>query len=657
MQLLGDPSEQADRTSFVTLWMEALTTRAIRRPYWLAWGLSHHANQSSGHEKPVGDTSARRDDHRLRGTNLRWNPHPISTGVDNAMKTVAAKNHAQSPRMPVARAFAHNDVALIVWDFPAMIQNCLGFAVIRIDDRGNETELPAWVGFAGQTNANWQARTTRDWPVQKFSWKDLTGEPGGTYTYRIIPRVGTPGKLRDAPATLQCTSGPVTLTPERGRGFRAYFNRGILSSQFLTRQIPAGKDGRPDFRVLQGRIDQPGDPLRQTLMGQVLDGFRWFFSRPDANGPLHAALYELNDPELLQLLFMNKDRMNLILSNTGADDATNAASRQSLKEVGLCKLVDRMLASGHIGHNKFVVCSDKNDKGVAVLSGSMNWTDTALCAQSNNMLIIDSPAIAAGYLEYWNRLEADEAAQDTPLRDADRTSPIDAQVGDASVRIWFSPNTRQHTKPARNPPQPVDLGEVFDLMRAAKKAVLFLEFQPGSPSVLDVALEVANDAGAGVFVRGAVTDPKAVQNFDTELVHRPGQTGDVAVAAAAISDQFGYWQAELLKSSPGAHAIIHDKIVVIDPTEPDCVVITGSHNQGYRASYNNDENLIIVRGNQALAQAYAVHVLDVYDHYRFRFQTQQKGAAAYDGLSATDTWQSKYFDKNDAASRDNDWWR
>ena len=37
-------------------------------------------------------------------------------------------------------------------------------------------------------------------------------------------------------------------------------------------------------------------------------------------------------------------------------------------------------------------------------------------------------------------------------------------------------------------------------------------------------------------------------------------------------------------------------------------MITGSHNLGFKASYANDENMLIVQGNQALAQAYAVHV-------------------------------------------------
>ncbi|MFW8644577.1 phospholipase D-like domain-containing protein [Rhizobium beringeri] len=94
------------------------------------------------------------------------------------------------------------------------------------------------------------------------------------------------------------------------------------------------------------------------------------------------------------------------------------------------------------------------------------------------------------------------------------------------------------------------------------------------------------------------------------------------VRAAAISAQFGDLRPELLSAG---HAIIHDKIVVIDPLHPDnCTVITGSHNLGYKASYQNDENLLIVRGNQSLAVAYAIHILDVYDHYVLRAKLQEE---------------------------------
>ena len=104
------------------------------------------------------------------------------------------------------------------------------------------------------------------------------------------------------------------------------------------------------------------------------------------------------------------------------------------------------------------------------------------------------------------------------------------------------------------------------------------------------------------------------------------------------------------------HAIIHDKIIVIDPLDPvNCTVVTGSHNLRYKASYQNDENLLIIRGNRALAISYAVHVLDVYDHYvtRAKLQDQLRESLLAMGLPPTSSaqgflrtdgsWQQRWF--------------
>jgi phosphatidylserine/phosphatidylglycerophosphate/cardiolipin synthase-like enzyme len=96
---------------------------------------------------------------------------------------------------------------------------------------------------------------------------------------------------------------------------------------------------------------------------------------------------------------------------------------------------------------------------------------------------------------------------------------------------------------------------------------------------------------------------------------------------------------------------------VIDPMSPDSVVITGSHNQGFRASYANDENFIIVRGHQPLAQAYASHVMDVYDHYRWRFTLKTTSIKnAFSGLDPTPQWQDKYYATNSIARRESLLW-
>src|SRR5207237_10145544 len=118
------------------------------------------------------------------------------------------------------------------------------------------------------------------------------------------------------------------------------------------------------------------------------------------------------------------------------------------------------------------------------------------------------------------------------------------------------------------------------------------------------------------------------------------------------AQEFGCSTQELLKM-PTAHATVHSKTIVLDPFGDHPVVMTGAHNLGPKASSQNDDNLVIIENAPALAAAYAVNIMGVYDTYRFRFrraQAQQAGAAggggahpAWPGLQKADTWQDDYF--------------
>jgi hypothetical protein len=549
--------------------------------------------------------------------------------------------------MSRAVAFANNDVAFIAWGYDGgPIDDCLGFAVYRKSStQPAATPLPAWVGFEGDSNPTWQPMTTEVWPVQKLSWRDLTAAAGATYTYEIVPMVGAPGAL--TPRTdLKLTTDPVTLTPQRSEHVRAYFNRGILSTQHLVHSLPQGPKGGPSSVSLLEHITTVGDPLRASLAGQSIEALSALLVRAIRDGGrCYGALYELNDPELVGLLD-TPARVFLVLSNAGTGDATNRKARTRLHNDAV-DVTDRLLGSGHIGHDKFIVYATPGGKAQAVLTGSTNWTYTGLCAQSNNAILIDHPTLADAYLDFWQRLKAEcppakPATQSAQLR-ADNDHVRRFTIDGAPTRLWFSPNTVQQSKPA-NAARPSDMAEVFDLIDGAKQGILFLLFQPGSPSVLDAILE-AQQRNPGLFVRGAATDPLAIGDYETHLHQRAGDPVAKVAAASSVNDQFAYWQKELLKSSTEAHAIIHDKIVVIDPLSPDdCVVITGSHNLGYRASYNNDENLLIIKRHTSLAEAYAVHVMDVYDHYRWRWLLQKYGNKAFKGLKRRpEQWQDKYF--------------
>lgn len=562
-----------------------------------------------------------------------------------------------------ARAIANNDIALVAWSYDEKIPNCLGFAIYRLEENSDQpVPLPAWVGFEREAGAGHEQKTTEVWPVQKYSWRDLTAKRGGTFSYRIVPMVGAPGNLTPLKEKA-LTAGPVTLTPHHG-SLDVYFNRGILSTQALTRSLPKGPSGKPNAGVLRERIDQPSDPLRLRLAGDAIRALARLLDRAkNEGGQCYCALYELNDTELIQDL-VGADFVHLILSNsskdsqTGEPDATNAAARQTLHDAGN-DITDRMLPDGHIGHNKFVVYVDPRGKPQAVLTGSTNWTSTGLCAQSNNAIIIESSELAQAYLDYWHRLKQDDSDQTATLRKENHDTPASVvlEKNGAKVKVWYSPNTRQRTKPKTEPSAPVDLDEVFEIIGAAEQAVLFLAFIPGTPSIMDAVREVQLKK-PNLFVRGALTDEDQAQQY-IDLYHRDGGEADARVVPAlGIPDQFGYWEAELYKLG---HAVIHDKIVVVDPFSPDCAVVTGSHNLGYKASYANDENLVIIRGDRDVAAAYTAHVLDVYDHYRWRFLVQEaarKGRLdqAWAGLKKTDSWQDKYFLPRSTARKDWKFW-
>lgn len=569
-----------------------------------------------------------------------------------------------------AKAYANNDIAVIAWNPDQKLVGCLGFCIERVDlALGSRTVLPSWVGFADDPDSKPKVlpdgrtqrirKTTDIWPVQKFVWRDFTGRAGGKYQY-IITEMVKDDKGSLVRGAWTDTSNAVTLTPVVSDNVACYFNRGILSTQALTEDVPLTKDKKGNLVRASGWLKKHlttiGDPMRARLGGALINALQIPIQRAKVTGGLcHAALYELNDPDLVPAL--QTPVMNLILTDAGTNDATNTSSRKELHDSGiLASMLDRFMPKGHIGHNKFVVCSDDTEQGEAVLSGSTNWTYTGTCGQSNNAILLNNQALANAYLDYWKALkqDTDDSGDTVPIKSGNLTDgpqrvgfrknnadmPVDTTIDRSAVRVWFSPNSPVYNKTAGRPPSVVDLDYVNDLISKATQGIIFLAFEPGTPSVVD-AIAKAKLANPAIFVRGAATNGTVATGFNTSLYHRDMSKADLVVTATEIKDDFDYWAKELLTLG---FAVIHDKIIVIDPFSENCIVITGSHNLGVRASTNNDENMLIIKGHRKLAEAYATHVMDVYDHYRWRYQLQSKDQnVAYSGLDPTPHWQDKYF--------------
>lgn len=473
-------------------------------------------------------------------------------------------------------------------------------------------------------------------------------------------------------------SNDVKITSRRGV-FRSTFTNGILAAQWL-RNVLLEDDGVIGPDELITKLSNPDDAHRKYLAGDVLPLIHELFERP---GQFYLALYELEDKELLDILLANAKRIHLILSNSGLEgggwDGRNADARAKLIAKGV-DIQHRMFNnSTHIGHNKFVVHVPPNNGKRSVLTGSTNWTQTGVAGQTNNALLVEDDAVAGAFLDYWKRIKADSLALPKPLtkamsnhqgaafRTANMTPCDFAIPGGVHIQLWCSPNTVQQTKGTAVPP---DLAVVYKLMRQAKEAILFLAFYPGQAGN-DCIIGEAIDIGQkdpSLLVSGAVSSPQAMPGYKaatkdkvTKKVLVPATSpatydnGTVSVVrAAAIDDHnlmgdFGVEQLTARKVG----AIIHDKLVVIDPRSTDCITILGSHNLGFKASYSNDENFLIVKGDQALAQAYAVHILDVFDHYRFRAietelaKKKKKGWSGF--LETGEEWQKGYVEKKKGA--------
>lgn len=111
------------------------------------------------------------------------------------------------------------------------------------------------------------------------------------------------------------------------------------------------------------------------------------------------------------------------------------------------------------------------------------------------------------------------------------------------------------------------------------------------------------------------------------------------VLPAAIPGPLEYWVKEL-KQLPGTFAMVHSKVIVIDPYGEKPVVMTGSHNMGPKASGVNDENLLLIEGDGELASQYAGNIMQIYNQYRWRQSVMaQHGKPKWEGLEDDDKWQ------------------
>jgi phosphatidylserine/phosphatidylglycerophosphate/cardiolipin synthase-like enzyme len=526
-------------------------------------------------------------------------------------------------------AVSGSHVVLLGFDLsPARRRGCLGFAIRRTDHTEQETywmsgtktfaDTDPHLGPGGQVSS-------RAHPFQTFQWADYSAKPGHDYTYCVVPLYGTPAALTEGPE-LACR---IQTQREDGLRHAVYFNRGAIASQEYARRF---KNEPPD---------QVGEAARVWLSRGLLEGFLAFVHRAAGSSfAIRGACYEFQWPQALEAL---RDVAahgadveviyDAIPSPTGPRDK-NVEAVTSAAIADLCA----QRTHGKIMHNKFFVLIERG-KPIAVWTGSTNLTENGLFGHLNCGQVIEDPQIAEAYLRYWTELRKDPSTADEKLwTAANNTEP----TGDPSPGITaiFSPHSGQHVLSWLS--EVANLGERPLFMTFAfgmHKAFQAVYEQPDG--VLRFALMEKEGNGAGL----------AQGKKDIDRIRRLPNVV-VAIGHRIDTNSFDHWLKEIDRVTPEVNVRwVHTKFMLVDPLGDDPIVVLGSANFSKASVDTNDENMVVVRGDRDLADAYVVEFMRSYTHHAFREAVaiaQARGEVwTPQVLAPTDAWQAPYFRDGD----------
>ena len=527
------------------------------------------------------------------------------------------------------------------------IPQCLGYAIEVQDEHGQVEVLDNLKGFEADAPEVGQRRPSTQWPFQAYVWVDHSVLVGTTVKFQVTAMLGSPSALTRGPSS--GWSSPVNLSVRAGNHTSAFFNRGLMLSQFVARYAKQNQLDSAKALKLQLTNEVNGS-LMQFLCGELGKAIRGILvqAQQDPSIELYCALFELDLDDLIQGLIALGDRAHVILANgsvkrAGQDE--NQLAAQALS--GKVDLHRRMSAPHGLAHNKFVVIC-KDGKPFGVWTGSTNWTLTGLHTQINNGIALENQALAQDYLDQWHAIVAAGDSFPAALKqsNAQPKGPVSVDH-EQDAMVWFAPSPATHANAAGG----ADIDELISIVNGAKQGILFVMFMPGQEP-LDSILKRQID---GLYVRGVVSTlpdgSKSQPSATFQIMNGQGFKPYVLdVVEPQGVDAVGSFLSTFTRQQFFAgmgFAITHSKVIVVDPFSDEPVLITGSHNLSKSASLSNDENLLILRDCPELARAYAVNCMSVYKHYRWpaaqhdaKAVSASVQAAANGYLSVTDGWQS-----------------
>ena len=495
-------------------------------------------------------------------------------------------------------------------------QGVLGFAIERTDHtederywlRGFKTFEETDPGVAGCPVS------TLEHPLQTFLWGDFTAKRKHSYTYRIVAMRGKPKNL------VQGESVEVSIdTEDDAAGTHAvHFNRGVAGSQAYARRFDNKPPDEVPDREAWTWLSRGLEEALTEFIGQA-DGERY---------ALRAAVYEFHYPPVLEA-FRDAHRsgadVRIIFDAKPTGDSPNETNRAAIAKALIKGLtVPREANPSFIAHNKFIVLLEDGEPR-QVWTGSTNITDGGIFGQSNVGHLVRDPEIAARYLAYWEQLNRDPEARDLrPWTEAQTPVPPATQAeGSAAV---FSPRSSLEA-----------LEWYAQTMDIASSAV-FLTAAFGINDLLESVLAEDKD-----YLRYVLLE---TEDDHMDVISRD-KDNRFAVGSVFGETTLGRWMAEKLTGLNEHVKYIHTKYMLIDPLSDDPLLITGSANFSDASTRENDENMLVIRGESRVADIYLGEFMRLFNHFYFRHLTDPaEGDEAVSGaghLTSNDKWREDYY--------------
>lgn len=248
----------------------------------------------------------------------------------------------------------------------------------------------------------------------------------------------------------------------------------------------------------------------------------------------------------------------------------------------------RRIGGMKLMHNKFII----RDRQV-IWTGSLNLTDDALTLMENNVLEIESPALAASYSEDFEELWQKENFEDTGKIET-RPVPLMFAGQPATARVMFSPGYGLE----------ID-GEIARRVQAVQRRVRICSLLINSGTLIKALTDLLDEgrvAVSGIYDRTQMAEVyRQWQEVPQNRWKIPALHEVIARAGLVGKNSTPY-------TPTGRHDFMHNKILVIDDT-----VITGSYNFSRSAQFNA-ENILFLE-SAALAATYSTYIDRVIQKY------------------------------------------